>query len=161
MAYRSRLASHLFRYMAGMFLIFLLQALPFETSARVRQTTPPRLEIGKPIQTTISAGQRHSYIIEATGNLFVELAVNQRAVDVMVTLFGPDGTKLVDVDRTESYEPETIIGIMGPAGEYRVEVAPVEQSAGKYEITLKELRTPREGDRTRIDAMAAAFAAAA
>src|SRR5258705_721382 len=149
----STLASQLLRYIAGVLLIFLaLQALAFESSASANQPTP-RLEIGKPIQTTISAGQRHSYIIEATGNLFVELAVNQRAVDVMVTLFGPDGTKLVDVDRTESYEPETIIGIMGPAGEYRVEVAPVEQSAGKYEITLKELRTPREADRARIDAM--------
>src|SRR6267142_2671468 len=147
MAYRSRLASHLFRYMAGMFLIFLLQALPFETSARVRQTTPPRLEIGKPIQTTISAGERHSYLIESTGNLFVELVVNQGAADVAVTLFGPDGSKLVDTDRTESYEAETIIGIMGPAGEYRVEVEPVEKVAGKYEIKLKALRPPREGDR--------------
>ncbi|MFN2511838.1 MAG: tetratricopeptide repeat protein [Pyrinomonadaceae bacterium] len=132
----------------------------FETSRPIAQT-PTRLEIGKPIQTTISAGQRHSYLIDATGgNLFVELVVNQRAVDVMVALFGPDGTKLGDTDRTESYEPETIIGIMGPAGEYRVEVEPVEKSAGKYEITLKELRTPREGDRARIDAMAAALAVA-
>ncbi len=161
MACPSKLASHLFRYIAGVFLILILQALPFESSARANQTTLPRLEIGKPIQTTISTGERHSYLIESTGNLFVELVVNQGVADVAVTLFGPDGSKLVDADRTESYGPETIIGIMGPAGEYRIEVEPVEKSAGKYEITLKELRTPREGDRTRIDAMAAAFAAAA
>ena len=110
-----KLASHLFRYIAGVLLILILQALPFESSARVNQTTLPRLEIGKPIQTTISAGERHSYLIGTTGNLFVELTVNQRAVDLIFPLF-TDGIKLVDADRTKSYEPETIIGIMGPAG---------------------------------------------
>ena len=36
----------------------------------------------------------------------------------------------------------------------------MEKNAGEYEITLKELRTPREGDRARIDAMTAAIALA-
>ena len=161
MACPSRLSSHLFWYVAGMLLIFLLRAFPFETSARVLQPKSPRLEIGKPIQTTISAGERHTYLIASTGNLFVEVVVDQGAADVTVTLFGPDGSKLVDADRTESYAPETIIGIMGPAGEYRAEVESVEKSAGKYAITLKALRPPREGDKERIDTMAAAFAAAA
>jgi tetratricopeptide (TPR) repeat protein len=46
---QSTLSSHLLRYIAGILLILILQALHFESYARVDQTTAPCLEIGKPL----------------------------------------------------------------------------------------------------------------
>lgn len=122
-----------------------------------------QLELTKTIERSISGGQSHSFTIEGKTNQFLQLVVDQQGIDVVISLYEPDGTKVSEVDQTELFGPETIVGVMGPPGQYRLEVRPVvaNASAGKYQIVIKELRAARDDDKAQISARAAAFDAAA
>jgi hypothetical protein len=127
------------------------------------QPTNQPLELGKAVERSIFGGQSHSFLIDAKGNHFLNLVVAQQGIDVVLALYEPDGTKLGEVDDTERFGPETVIGIMGPAGQYRLEVRPAVEnsSAGKYQILLKDLRPVQEEDKALILARRAASEAGA
>src|SRR5262249_26992132 len=56
------------------------------------------LEIGKPIEGKIAAGQTEQYRLTLTEGEYVRVVVEQKDVDVVVVLLGPDGKKLDEVD---------------------------------------------------------------
>lgn len=122
-----------------------------------------QLLLGKTLERTISGGQVHSYFIHGEQNQYLHLKVRQQGIDVVLAFYEPDGTKLGEVDQTEMFGPETVVGVMGPEGTYSLEVRPAVEnaSAGKYQITIEELRPVREEDRVRIKAGADATAAVA
>jgi CHAT domain-containing protein/Tfp pilus assembly protein PilF len=128
----------------------------------LNQHSNDQLLVGKTLEKTISGGQVHSYVIQGEKDQYLHLTVAQQGIDVVLAFFEPDGTKLGEVDQTE-FGPEAIIGVMGPAGPYRLELRPVVEnaSAGKYQITIEELRPVREEDRAQIKARAEATAAVA
>ena len=59
---------------------------------------PATLEVGKPIEREIEGGKVHFYKIIIPARQFLQLVVYQRGIDVMVRLYGPDGTKALEVD---------------------------------------------------------------
>jgi hypothetical protein len=56
------------------------------------------LDPGKPIERELAGGQSHSYQIRLTEGQYLRVVVEQRGVDVVVTLLSPDGKKLIEVD---------------------------------------------------------------
>src|SRR5262249_26267430 len=62
------------------------------------------LETGKAIEKHIAVGQTDSYRLTLTQGEYVHVVVEQKGLDVVVELLGPDGKKLEEVD--------------GPNGEY-------------------------------------------
>src|SRR5215813_1498475 len=56
------------------------------------------LEIGKSIEKQIAAGQTDSYRLSLIEGQYVRVVVEQKGIDVVVELFGPDGKKLDEVD---------------------------------------------------------------
>ena len=58
-----------------------------------------RLEPGKPIERELAGGQVHAYQLWLTAGQYTHLVVEQRSIDIVALLFGPDGKKLVEVDR--------------------------------------------------------------
>lgn len=161
----SKLTHRFLSIATALFVVLTVFTVQTPTTAHVRygQNASLRLESNKPIQASISRGESHSYTIQSPGDVFIELSVIQRGIDVVVSLFGPDGGRLLEVDRTEAYGPEIVMGVISTPGQYRIQVAPVDEGAltGKYEILLKQLRTAREDDKVRINSMSAAFDAAA
>src|SRR6266498_125567 len=102
------------------------------------------LELGKPIERELAGGQSHSYQITLTEGQYLRVVVEQRGVDVVVTLLSPDGKKLIEVDSPNGTQgPEPLQWIVEAAGTYWLEVRSLENNAkpGRYEAKIVELRT--------------------
>ena len=114
------------------------------------QTTPPEsalLTQGKPIERQISGKETHSYRISAAKGQFITGAVEQRGVDVIVTVLAPNGKSLSVVDSPngdQGDEPFSIVA--GASGFYRIEVKPFDSTvkAGRYSARLIEVLSARQ-----------------
>jgi CHAT domain-containing protein len=145
-------------YLVPVLLILLL--LPgLAVATQVRELSPGQvveqkisfLEQGKPIERELMGGESHSYQIMLISEQFLHLDVDQRGIDVVVTLFGPDGRQLVRAD----YLPqgaEPVYWIARSVGSYRLEVGSLEKrsSPGRYEVEIKELRQAMPQDKNHI-----------
>jgi len=111
------------------------------------------LELGKPVERELAGGQTHSYQIRFSAGQYAHVVVDQRGIDIVVALFGPDGIKLLEVDSPNGAQgPEPVSIVAEASGSYRLEVRSLEKdaAAGRYEVKLEELRVATEADRSRI-----------
>ena len=124
----------------------------FEVAAATQNESP--LEPGKPIERSIAAGEAQTYTLTMTSGQYAHLAVDQRGVDVVVSIFAPDGTKLVEVDGpTGNIGVEPVSLVAQTTGAYRVEVLSTSPKLpGRYELKLEELRAATEPDRSGVAA---------
>jgi CHAT domain-containing protein/predicted negative regulator of RcsB-dependent stress response len=112
------------------------------------------LEAGKPVQRDMKAGETHAYRLVLAGGQFLHAVVDQRGIDVVVTLFGPDGERITQVDSPNGIVgPEPVWVIAKQPGTYRLEVRSLDPKAkpGRYEARIEELRAVAAGDRERVD----------
>src|SRR5262245_1737998 len=68
------------------------------SQARMLQEKEFPLVYGAPIEREMAGGQSHRYLINLTGGSYVHLVVEQRGIDVVVTLSEADGAKLLTMD---------------------------------------------------------------
>lgn len=139
-------------------LVFLLAALCYPAFAQTQSAeAPERLELGKPLLRELAGGQTHAYPLTLAAGQYLNVIVDQRGIDVVVRLFAPDGKKLTEVDSPGGpVGPERLEHIASAAGEYRIEVLPLEKKAptGRYEIRLNELRAATAKDPVLVEARA-------
>src|SRR5215467_7927040 len=69
-------------------LILLVQVAPAQSEIAT-------LELNHPIQRSIAAGEAQSYSLNLAQGQYAYVTVDQRGTDVVVSVFAPDGTKLV------------------------------------------------------------------
>lgn len=113
------------------------------------------LEEGKPIERKLSGGESHSYQLNVTTGQYARVVVDQRGIDVVVSLFGPDGKLITAVDNPNGSQGAETVHITAEAtGTYRLEVKAFENviQPGLYEAKLVELRPATEADRQRLTA---------
>ncbi len=125
------------------------QPAPLRTGIQESAETTP-LEQGKPVERQLSGGQAQAYRLKLEAGQFLRAIVEQRGIDVLVKLFGPDGKQLLEVDSPNGTEgPEPISFIADLPGDYRIEVHSLDQKAasGKYDISVLELRAATDDDR--------------
>ena len=53
-------------------------------ASAVGQTSPTKLEVGKPIERTLGAGQSHVYSILLNEKQYFQFVVEQSGIDVMI-----------------------------------------------------------------------------
>ncbi len=120
------------------------------------QTSGERqLQPGKPIERELAGNQAHSYQLKLTAGQYLHVVVEQRGIDVVVTLFGPDGKKLAEVDSPNGTQgPEPVSWIAETTGNYRIEVRSLEKNVptGRYEVRIAELRAATTQDSNRVAA---------
>jgi hypothetical protein len=107
------------------------------------ESNVPQLEASKPIERSLTGGESHAYEIRLPVDYFLQVAVEQRGIDVVVTLLRPDGKKLAEVDSPNGIQGrEPLFIIAETTGNYRLEVrSPAKNAAaGRYEIGVAELR---------------------
>lgn len=117
--------------------------------------SPTVLENGKPIDRELSGGQTHYYVLNLRAGQLCRVIVDQREIDVVVTLYGADSRKLLEVDSPNGrVGPEPVSFVADNDQTYRLEVASAEKlaPAGRYEIRIAELRTATADDKVRITA---------
>ena len=116
---------------------------------------PAQLKVGQNLQRELGGGECHSYELTLSANHFLHIAVEQKGIDVVLTIHGPDGTRLTEVDRPNgSRGPETISLIAPVDGLYLLSLRSYEQvsARGTYDITLTPPRIAVHSDATQIDA---------
>jgi CHAT domain-containing protein/tetratricopeptide (TPR) repeat protein len=113
------------------------------------------LEPGKPVERELSGGQSHSYKITMISGQYSHIVVEQRGIDVAVTLFTPDGKKIIEVDSSQTtVGAEAISLIAETAGAYRIEARSAGKTAqtGRYQVKIEELREATAEDKYRVAA---------
>jgi CHAT domain-containing protein/uncharacterized protein HemY len=111
------------------------------------QTT--RLELGKTIQGDLTGGETRVYSVKLKTNQYLRAAVTEPSAALVVELHAPDGKKVLGVDTREfPGKPSRIVWVADTTGEYRISV----NGAGRYGITMQELRKADTRDRKRVEA---------
>jgi CHAT domain-containing protein/Flp pilus assembly protein TadD len=119
------------------------------------QSEPTFLEPGKPLERTLQGGEKHVYAIRAEQGHFIHAIVDQLGIDVVLTLYAPDGKPLGSMDsQNDTFGLEQISTIAEAPGIYRLEVASGDKNvpAGRYRVTVEPIRAPSDQDRARITA---------
>lgn len=130
------------------------QALRANTSAQ-GAALPSTLELGQSITRGLKAGESHAYRVALAADQLMSVVVEQRGIDVAMTLAGPDGVKQADVNNAlGTTGSETLTVISTAAAEYRLEVRTGDKSAapGRYEVKIVTQRAPTVEERTLEDA---------
>jgi CHAT domain-containing protein/predicted negative regulator of RcsB-dependent stress response len=112
-----------------------------------------QLEAGKPIEREMAGGQKHCYKIALEAGQYLHLVVDQRSIDVIVMLFGPDDKRIFKMDSpTGTQGPEPVFAIAETLGTYRLEVQSPDKdaSAGRYEVKVTDLRMATSQDRNLV-----------
>lgn len=131
--------------LSGNFLFAAQVPVAQQPSPPTAQVEPQQLEHRKPIERELKAGETHAYKIALEAGQFLDAAVNQRGIDVVVRVFAPDGSKIAEIDSpngTQGDEPITLE--VRTAGTYRIEVSALDKDAkpGRYEIRINEILSP-------------------
>ena len=126
------------------------------TSAQTPDIQP--LVLGKPIERDLKGDEFHSYTLALQAGQYVDLVVEQKGIDVVVTLFDPAGKKIAEVDSPNGTNgPEPLSLIVATPGSYRLEIRSLEKTAavGLYEARILELRPSTPKDKSRVAAQKA------
>jgi hypothetical protein len=110
------------------------------------------LERNKAIEREIGAGETHSFTLNLTAGQYAHVVVDQRGVDVVVSIFAPNGTKVAQVDMPNGNSgPEPVSLMAETTGAYRVDVLSTSTKLpGRYEVKLEDVHAATESDRKRI-----------
>jgi CHAT domain-containing protein/Tfp pilus assembly protein PilF len=116
---------------------------------------PPvvKLEVGKPIDGALKGGESKTFIVPLREGEFLDVVVEQRGIDVAVTLVAPGGQALSHVDSPNGANgPEPISFIADKGGDYMLLVESFEKDApaGQYQIKVETLRGSTANDRDLV-----------
>jgi CHAT domain-containing protein/tetratricopeptide (TPR) repeat protein len=144
-------------YLANLSIVLLLVVSVTKTDAQPsaqREAPTVSLELGKPIERSIEQEKTHSYTLNLSSGQYAHVLVEQRRVNVLVAIYGPDGAKLVQVDSPNyNYGLEPVSLVVDTSGPYRLEVKSQSTNAtGRYEVRLDQLRLATQQDRNRFAA---------
>src|SRR6187551_332122 len=101
------------------------------------------LEAGKPIERELKGGDAHRFTLQLAADQFFHVVADQRGIDVVLSLFAPDGSKLLDIDSPNgSKGPEAFWTIGKDAGNYTVQISSPEAAdePGKYEVLVEDIQ---------------------
>ncbi len=116
---------------------------------RAQDEAVTSLDPGKPIERELSGGQAHSYRLSLAAGDYLNVAVEQRGINVAVAIFTPDGKQFTEVDNSNDPKgSEEVLLIADVAGTYQLKVRAVgkETMAGRYDVRVKEQRTASARD---------------
>ena len=111
------------------------------------------LDDGKPIERELSGGESHTYQLNVATGQYARVIVEQKGIDVVVSLFGPEGKLITAVDNPNGSQGDETVHITAEAtGIYRLEVKSFDQDArrGTYQAKLVELRSATQADKDRL-----------
>ena len=121
-----------------------LVPLAQQTSSPTTTVVAQQLEQGKPIERELKSKEAHDYKLTLASGQFLNAAVNQRGIDVVVRVFAPDEKLVAEIDSPNGAQGDEPIALEAKsAGMYRIEVIPNEEggetASGRYEIRINEI----------------------
>src|SRR6185369_4283397 len=139
-------------------LILIILFVVFVKPTQSKQQDTPALTPGETVQKDLSTGATDNYKVSLKAGQFLHVAIEQRGIDVVISLFAPDGTKLAEMNnRHTAFGTEPLSFEATADGVYRVQLVGTNASGpGKYTLHVDELRVASAMDRERIQAERAA-----
>ncbi len=125
------------------------------TQPATRDQNIPLPDQGNRPPRMLAGGEVHNYRIQLTSRQYIRVAITPKGIDTTLTLYGPDGRKLQEVDTPKSTESiKSIMWISETAGTYHLQVRPSnpDTSAGKYDIVIRSLLPVSEQNKNYIQA---------
>jgi CHAT domain-containing protein len=112
------------------------------------------LEPEKVIEQTIAAGESHSYSMTLPAGMYGTVELNQKNINLTLTILASDGQKLRTADLSGVGFSEVVSLIAPDATTYRVEMnaSPSAVRGGRYTLKLTEIHSPTDQDRARVEA---------
>jgi len=119
---------------------YLLAILCFSAAVAQAQVSSERspLVAGQALERAVTGGQEHNYKIALTANQFVRLRLDQKVLDAILVLSGPEGKQLAEMNLTGSGEQEALA---------------FEAAAGTYSVTVRGIGTPKMAGSYRLEMM--------
>ncbi|HEV8483750.1 MAG TPA: tetratricopeptide repeat protein, partial [Blastocatellia bacterium] len=126
----------------------------------VQQTQQPApnaitLDLNVPLERDLIAGQKHEYQMTLAEGQYASVTVEQRGIDVIVRLIGPDDKQIAEFDSESRLKGEEKVELVAKiAGRYGliVEAKQPKAAAGGYTVRLDGLRVATERDRSLQEA---------
>ncbi|HKQ79522.1 MAG TPA: tetratricopeptide repeat protein [Blastocatellia bacterium] len=112
------------------------------------------LEPGQIMEREIAGGHSHAYQITLAAGQFIRIVVEQKGVDVALTLAVPDGQPAQEINLTGVGGQESLSHIATQNGRHQImaRAATPSAAAGLYQIRLELRDTATDQDRRRIAA---------
>src|SRR5690349_4885023 len=112
------------------------------------------VEPEKAVEQTIAAGETHSYNMTLAAGMYGVVDLDQKGLNMVLTIFAADGQQLRTADLASVGFSEEISLIAQSATTYRIEVKASAQPArtGSYTLKLTGVRPATELDRARLQA---------
>src|SRR5215467_5188747 len=128
----------------GIFAVTALVPLAQQTASPTTAVVAQQLEQGKPIERELKSKETHAYKLALAAGQFLNAAVNQRGIDVVVRVFAPDEKLVAQIDSPNGAQGDEPIALEAKnTGTYRIEVIPNEEggetASGRYEIRINEI----------------------
>jgi hypothetical protein len=130
---------------------FLIATALTGLSSSLQQQDWSRLPPLAPVERELKGGETHSYRVSLKANEYLYAVVEQREIDVLIVLLGPDGKQISESDSpNDRWGTEPIVLLAPTAGDYRIDVRSPSATApaGSYAIKIIALR-----DATNVDIM--------
>jgi len=128
---------------------------PVHTSpARPAAVRIVRLAPGALDEAPLQGGEERAYLLDLAAGQYAELVVDQKGIDVEVSLRAPDGRLVAAVDSLNGIlGPEPLPVVAGAGGRFRLEVRSLAQGvpAGRYTLRLDALHPATARDRARVE----------
>jgi CubicO group peptidase (beta-lactamase class C family) len=112
------------------------------------------IKMGKTIYEEIEPGQKHQYIIKLKKDQNAHLTLIQVGVDVKIITYGPSKNKLDEFDSPNGNNgPENVVIQSTKAGDYILEISPLEEETpkGKYELSILKIRPKAKNPNEQVD----------
>jgi tetratricopeptide (TPR) repeat protein len=141
-------------------LALAMQLLPFSSSAqepsspRVRADTR-KLDARATVTDELAPGETHTYLFTLEANQFARVVVQQRGVDVALSLRTDAGLLVATADDVESPNgSEALLVVTEAAGSFKLEVyADADaETRGQYSVRLAQVRAAAPQDHERVRA---------
>jgi len=120
------------------------------------QAEPVELEPGKSFDRRLASSETHTYQLTLSAGQYASVIVEQRGVDVLLRLIGPNGKTAGEFDgQIGAAGQERLEAVADVDGRYRIVVegkGPKGAASGAYELKLAELRPATETDRSLREA---------
>ncbi len=123
-----------------------------QTTGQEQTKALPTLSAG---ERELKGGETHSYRISLSSGQFFYALVEQKDIDVAVTLFGPDGEKVSVTDSpNDRWNTEPVLIVAAKSSDYRVDVTSPNSKAatGRYEIKIIAQREATPTDKGHVTA---------
>ncbi|HEU4837322.1 MAG TPA: tetratricopeptide repeat protein, partial [Pyrinomonadaceae bacterium] len=131
---------------------FPLAAILLLTIPTLAQNDLPTLSS---VTRELKGGESHSYRIVLSSGQFLHALVEQQGIDLITSVFAPDGKKLSESDSpNDIWGSEAVLVVAPTAGEYRVDVYSSDKRAraGHYRIQVVTLREATQVDKDHVEA---------